>query len=588
MVRMSSPDITYFLVVRSQAISETESIAEIIIRITPKLYNGQIDFNTIQENIDKYRKEENTVLERINTRSGRKSIADAIKEISELNDKENAIKYLQHYYQVIAVKNRQDYINSLWWWNWLFTLKPRNEQENKNFIDRDIKESRDFINDNDDIANTLFGTYASAYATIMFVEKILLENYGHIFTLTTPAAIAIVSIALFNLLLDKYLFDLFWQKSTLDDRENFKLMMLIIIAIVCCPLEIYVIPVALLLYTAGYFMNYMLQKGKLTEAINKIFNTPDEDGVPRLFEGYAVAHNIKFNNYHYALLFGGVFGLSLMYGVAMAALAAMWIYPAIASFASLAVGLGFAISPLGLLVCMPLVAYGIFYAIFIAQAWATLIGLYANLKQDPDHANLSFGGFMWVVFQRLYERYTQGIAKYFNEISKEINTWKHKTVLIILGTVAWGTLTLTWKLIQVSFSVLTFYGMYYMLDQACQVISEFIKHDEASAVLTPVSYVAQTPVMLQQADSVATPETIQSHNDEGLPKYSEARILFYRIFNALRVALVPIGGEQMSSSTDRLVVASTAGASFVLVESAIKNARKQLTKTGNETKAFNP
>ncbi|MGA2654469.1 MAG: hypothetical protein ABSF18_00625, partial [Gammaproteobacteria bacterium] len=264
-----------------------------------------------------------------------------------------------------GIEARRKYIEGLWWWNWIWQSKPRNEIENIKYIKKISKENQElqeFFNANDDFFNTIFGIYASSYATIMFVEKILIENYAYIFTMSTPAAIAVVGIAIFNLLLDKFLFDYFWKNSTLDDRENVKLLMLVVIAAVCIPLEIYVIPIALVLYTAGYFMNYMLQKGNIAQVINKMFFTQDDDGVHRWFEGFAIEANAKFNNTHYAILYFGTFGLSALYGTAMATLAAMWIYPAIAGFATLAVGMGFAISPLGLLICLPLVAYGVLYA----------------------------------------------------------------------------------------------------------------------------------------------------------------------------------------------------------------------------------
>ncbi|MGA2654468.1 MAG: hypothetical protein ABSF18_00620 [Gammaproteobacteria bacterium] len=156
---------------------------------------------------------------------------------------------------------------------------------------------------------------------------------------------------------------------------------------------------------------------------------------------------------------------------------------------------------------------------------------------------------------------------------------KGKSVLKIVGSISWGVLSLTWKLIQISLSILTFYGMYYMLDQACQAMGEFVNNTNTGNVLTPISYTAQAPVMLQQSYNVAKPEEIEKTNY--LPWYSEMRISLFRLFNAMRVAYVPNGGELASSSTEQLVVASTGGASFVLVDSAMKNARKELPKTGD-------
>jgi hypothetical protein len=413
----------------------------------------------------------------------------------------------------------------------------------------------------------------------MFVEKILIENYAYIFTMSTPAAIAVVGIAIFNLLLDKFLFDYFWKNSTLDDRENVKLLMLVVIAAVCIPLEIYVIPIALVLYTAGYFMNYMLQKGNIAQVINKMFFTQDDDGVHRWFEGFAIEANAKFNNTHYAILYFGTFGLSALYGTAMATLAAMWIYPAIAGFATLAVGMGFAISPLGLLICLPLVAYGVLYALFTAQAWARLVGQYVNLTQNKQYKDYGYGEFLLLALGLVLAKLANGIIKYIEGMVQAYDDLKGKSVLKIVGSISWGVLSLTWKLIQISLSILTFYGMYYMLDQACQAMGEFVNNTNTGNVLTPISYTAQAPVMLQQSYNVAKPEEIEKTNY--LPWYSEMRISLFRLFNAMRVAYVPNGGELASSSTEQLVVASTGGASFVLVDSAMKNARKELPKTGD-------
>jgi hypothetical protein len=536
---MPLPDITYFEYVnskRAEPENSSLSVSKFIEKDTLAQSNW-LDYKTVQKNIDLY------------------------------------------YQQDQGIKNRQKYIDSLWWWDWITQTKPRNDIENIKFINQRVEENQKFFKDNDDNANTLFGIYASGYATIMFVEKILLETYSQYFMLTTPAAFAIIGIALFNLLLDKYLFDYFWEKSTLDDRENFKLIMIIMIAIVCIPLEFYVIPIALLLYTAGYFINYMLQKGKLAEVINKIFFTQDEDGVPRMFEGFAIEANVKFNITHYFMLYTGTFGLSVLYGIAMAALAVMWIYPTVAGFATLAVGIGFAASPLGVLICIPLIAYGVIYAFFTSQAWARLVALHAKLSQRTTFKNIGFGKFLLLAFSELIIKFIDAITDYLKAVSTEMKTWNKKDSWQILGIILWGTLSLTWKLVKVAFSILTFYGMYYMLDQACEAIGEFINHAETGVVLAQINYIAQAPLMAQQAVNVILEKDIK---DEHLPWYSEMRMTIFRGFNAVRTAFVPIGGEQASSSTERLLVASTGGASFVLVDPAMKNARVELRKTGDD------
>jgi hypothetical protein len=383
------------------------------------------------------------------------------------------------------------------------------------FSDEEIKQ---FIQRHEAKGNTLYGLYASSYSTIMFTDSLLIGTFG--LTFTNPMGIAIVSIALVNIVLDKYLFDLLEKllliKINAEKREMAKFLLLLLASIVCLSLGHYIIPLVLLAFMSGYFINYMLQQGQLSDTVIKIFLTRDENGHLRLFQGFMQDHVSRNTLWLGALL-------SIVFAAAMAALAAKWLLPFIGGAALL----GSLLSPLGIIVCAALAVYGTIWFFLVMRGWADLIQLDAQLKTQYD-----CGIFSWFAVLMFVDKFIEGMKEYYYR---------------------------PWKIIYLLFSIFSMYGMVYTINVGCATIGDYINSAETGMALTVLNSAAQTPFMLKNAAIAALPEEEVDIKSLGL--FARCQIECYRLINAIRQAFVPNGGEVPHNTQESLLIFSTAAAS---------------------------
>ncbi len=438
-------------------------------------------------------------------------------------------------------------------------------------------------------ASTLFAICASGYTSIMFTQKILIETFG--LAASGPAIPVIISLALFNIILDKIIFDLVeklirehYDKDfslTLDNRELIKFAILVFIAIVCLSLgpAFYIIPAALLLYTAGYFINYMLQINQLGDTVDKIIS---------LFKGNTEFDGITLSQNQLNLMKVGC-ALSIVYAIAMASLAAKWILPVIGGAALL----GSLASPLGIIVCIALVIYGIIYGLLTARGWANLVLLDARLKKTHHFGLLSFGAVKLYLskltseFDGYWDSFKNKTTEFFYNllilillgIQGEFNSRAAKKCVniffdhFLIGTLVF-LLKLTRTILRVTLGALSMYGLFYTLDEGCSAIGETLGSPETGEALTAFNFAAQAPFMIKNVAEIALPtETPAPDKEKPSPLNLGTRFLieFYRILNAGRNMLVPTGGEVPQTANHIAIASSTATASYIAVKPAADN-----------------
>jgi hypothetical protein len=453
-------------------------------------------------------------------------------------------------------------------------------------------------------ASTLFAICASGYSTIMFTQKILIDTF-HL-SASGPAIPVIISLAIVNIMMDEFIFNImedvlknYYGEDyclSLDDRELIKFAMLLIIAIVCCTLGYYIIPAALLLFTAGYFVNYMLQINQLGDTVNKIIS---------LFKGRTVFDGLSLSSEQLNLIKTGCF-LSIVYAIAMASLAAKWILPVIGGAAFL----GSLASPIGIIVCIALIAYGIIYGLLTARGWSNLVLLDARLKRDRGFgllsvaalklylqmASVEFNGY-WAGFKENgIEFFANLLIVFLLAIQGKCNAVAAKKCTTIffnhflLGTFIF-LLKMTRATFRVTLGVLSMYGLFYTLDEGCRAIGSTINSPETGAALTLFNFTAQTPFMLKNAAEIALPDQTPASNKKivaPLNIFSQMMIEGYRIINAGRNMLIPMGGEMPSSEKDAAIAVSTAAASYTAVKPAADNLimlQEKMQQKGSEAKA---
>ncbi len=466
-------------------------------------------------------------------------------------------------------------------------------------------------------ANIYFGVYASAYTTVMFTDKILLARFGDIFFLTQPVGVAIVSVAIVNIILDQYLFDqlekllnylgvleYFNKKTlTLEDRENIKFFMFAVVALTTGLMGYYLIPAALLLFTTGYFVNSMLQMNQLADTINKFFFTKDKQGVNRFLLGYTRFEYMdrngqlkmaEFTSTQWGILCSGIV-LSCFYAVTMAALVAKWIYPLSEGLATGMAIFGLTSNPLGILFCVTLIPYAIIYGLLLAKRWAELIQLDVVLKKNYNGngifssvaLSIFFGNVIngishyWVNVGEKFKKFGNDFMLMFND-NQSTSDQATTDVLYALGAFVLGVIELLLKFIRVVISMLLLYGIYYMLNDVYAAISEIINPKAAQALLW-VNFSAQIPFSTKSMAREMLPD--EKADTMHLSAWAQLRVIFYGAMNAMRSALVPNGGELATKPEENLLNASSAGTSYALGGSlAAQNYNKAVGEERQKTK----
>lgn len=417
---------------------------------------------------------------------------------------------LQAYQSVKLDANRQEELDA---------AKIKLDQANLKFLEKHNQRANNFVSRHQNKANTLFGVFASSNTTAMVAQEILLKKLPLSLSATSPIGILILWTILFNVILDRFLFDHI-EKSTkkhisIKQREGIKFLFICIVVAFLIGFGYYVIPIILILFTASYFINYALQMGKLKETIKKLFFTLDKEGIPRFLEGFRKDGDIELSSRHILFLKVG-FATSMVYAVVVGAIFAKWVFPLIAG----AVFLGSMASPIGILVCAALVIYGLIYAMLAMRGWADLAQLDVWLKNT-----YGAGIFSWAAVKHFGRKLASGLSTYWQEVgasglqffqnlhmlfSFSSNRAERFDALLnclsgIGGFFAEIGIVLL-KIVQIAFSILVPYGMFNLLESGGEEIGKFIHSNKTGQALALGTCVANTPLIVKSVATVVLPE----------------------------------------------------------------------------------
>ncbi len=557
---MPPPDITYFLEVQDKIANSKLSARDLI----------------VDEGMQKYGKNSGSWLQIDN-------------DLKIYRQQERA--YLASYKESAAGK-RQKHINSLYFWMWvdesirlermaaqtLFeqTINLEHAQKldeaNKKFLNDYCYNVSEFLKKYQNGANTLFGIYASTNTTIMVTQKILIAKLG--FTLLWPIAVMIVGLSVFNICLDKFLFDAFDESLSLNAREGIKLFLLILVALISFLVGyfltlavFYTIPVVLLLFLASYFINSMLQNNTLAGTVMKIFYTQDENGIPSWFEGFKKFNSngkeFELTNRHLFSIKAGAF-FSIVYAMAVAGVFAKWVLPVIAT-------LGVMAWPVTIIVCAGLVLYVTIYGLLTTQAWADLMQADIESKERNGFGIFSLDSvkilgikiliallvYTWGVLDGLSSFLNNSYICVFGS-DKITRSSAFLNILSLLGQLCIGIMKLCLRAIVIAISVFAPYGMYNTLYSGCEKIAGSL----FALIVTPVTCLANAPFVGTNAIKGIVPQEENPDPKSGQATGWNWRILFYQTINSLCNSLLPNKGEIPSNADEGMMVFGAGGLSF--------------------------
>lgn len=441
--------------------------------------------------------------------------------------------------RLIEAKNQKIVLDRL---NYKDTVEQLNKITLSNDINVQINAVRTNASDDASIAfikkhqnkiNTLFGLCASTNTTTMFTQEILMKHLTLSLSSTTPVFYLLLIAITFNLIMDYVIFDQLEKRVdkrflSLNYRENIKFALLTINAIVLISLGYYVIPIALLLFTASYFINYTLQMDKLGDTFIKLFLTKDASGKRKIFAGFNLS-----NEHLNVLKIGSVF--SLIYVLTVIAVFGKWVIPLLTDVVLFGSGM---MSPLGFLLGAILVIYGISYGLLAVRGWADLMQLDADLRMQHKFENGLFSlQAVGLYFNKIGEgfvNYWQDAGKSFDKFCDDIakQAWWDVGGAILGAFAEFGLLCL--KMLQIVFSIVILPAMYNLLSVGGSELSKFfIDSKQIGVYFTAGAFAGNTAFAMQSAMKVSLPEK-KSNTSGAWNKFNEWRMrMFCQLPNAM-------------------------------------------------------